>query len=88
MSATFSLGNQSYINSSYEEQPAAAPAPSKRSVLTRLSEWRHRRQITAELSLMTDHELADIGLSRADLSRVLDPASGAARTRDRRYIVF
>jgi uncharacterized protein YjiS (DUF1127 family) len=83
----FSLGNLSYINSSYEEQPAASRAPRKRSVFTRFREWRQRGQIAIELSLMTDRELADIGLSRADLSRVFDPAF-TNHARDRGYIGF
>lgn len=85
---TFSLGNQSYINSSYEEPPVAPPASSKRSVFTWLREWRQRRQVAAELALMTDCELADIGLSRADLSRVVDPAFAARHARNRGYIAL
>jgi uncharacterized protein YjiS (DUF1127 family) len=85
---TFSLGNLSYINSSYEEPPVAPRAARKRWVFSRLHEWRQRRQLAAELSLMTDRELADIGLSRAELSQVLAPALAASHTRDRGYTAF
>jgi uncharacterized protein YjiS (DUF1127 family) len=74
---TFSLGNLSYINASYDEQPGAPLAPPKRSVFDRLREWWQRRQVVAGLAHMTDRELADIGLSRTDLSRVFDPEFAA-----------
>jgi uncharacterized protein YjiS (DUF1127 family) len=79
----FSLGDLSYITSSYEERPAVPRPPTKRSIFTWLHKWRQRRQVAVELTLMTDHELADIGLSRADLSRVFDPDFAANHARDR-----
>ena len=85
---TFSLGNQSYIDSSYDEQVETPPAPRKRSVFTRLHEWHHRRQVVAELAQMTDRELADIGLSRADVARVFDGQFAAEHAHDRDYIAF
>lgn len=33
-----------------------------------------RRAVIDELSMLSDHELSDIGLTRADLPRVFDPA--------------
>ena len=84
----FSLGSLSYINSSYEEQPAVQRAPRKRPALARFHAWRQRRKLAVELALMTDRELADIGLSRTDLSRVFDPAFAASRARDGGYIAF
>jgi uncharacterized protein YjiS (DUF1127 family) len=33
-----------------------------------------RRAVLEELGRLSDHELADIGLTRADLPRVFDPA--------------
>lgn len=35
-------------------------------------EYPQRRRVQNELSLMTDRELSDIGLSRGDISRVFD----------------
>jgi uncharacterized protein YjiS (DUF1127 family) len=40
------------------------------------------------MAMMTDHELSDIGLSRADLARVFDPAFAADHTRGRDYIAY
>jgi uncharacterized protein YjiS (DUF1127 family) len=84
----FSLGNQSYIDASYDEQPAAPLAAAKHSFLAWLQQWRHRRQVVAELALMSDRELSDIGLSRADLPRVFDPGFAAAHARGRDYIAY
>jgi len=33
----------------------------------------HRRAVTNELAALTDRELTDIGLNRADVGRVFDP---------------
>jgi uncharacterized protein YjiS (DUF1127 family) len=38
-----------------------------------------RRAVIAELSRLSDHDLADIGLSRGDLPRVFDAAFVASR---------
>ena len=84
----FSLGNLSYIDASYDEQPTAPPVATKHAVLGWLRQWRQRRQVMTELALMTDRELSDIGLSRADLSRVFDPAFAASHARDRDYIAY
>ena len=40
-----------------------------------------RRAVLDELSMLSDHELADIGLSRVDLGRVFDPSFAAERAR-------
>jgi uncharacterized protein YjiS (DUF1127 family) len=90
----FSLGNLSYINSAYDEPYIPAkPLDHRISVwVARLvlmfREWRHRRAVMQEMSLMTDRELSDIGLSRSDLSRVFDPAFAAARDRGHEYIAY
>jgi uncharacterized protein YjiS (DUF1127 family) len=85
----FSLGNLSYIDANYDEQQPTAPlAAPKHHVLAWLRQWRQRRQVMAELALMSDHELSDIGLSRADLSRVFDPAFAADHARGRDYIAY
>ena len=84
----FSLGNLSYIDANYDEQPTAPLAAPRHPVLAWLRQWRQRRQVMAELALMSDHELSDIGLSRADLSRVFDPAFAADHARGRDYIAY
>ncbi len=84
----FSLGNLSYIDASYDEQPTAQPAAQTHSVFAWLRQWRQRRLVMAELALMSDRELADIGLSRSDLSRVFDPAFAADHVRGRDYIAY
>lgn len=38
-----------------------------------------RRAVIDELNMLTDRELADIGLSRSDLSRVFEPGFSARR---------
>ena len=38
--------------------------------------------------MMTDRELSDIGLSRADLGRIFDPTFAANRARGRDYIAY
>ena len=45
-----------------------------------VSAWMQRRTVLAELDGLSNRELADIGLNRADLPLVFDPAF--ARTRD------
>jgi uncharacterized protein YjiS (DUF1127 family) len=47
---------------------------SKPGVFTRIRNWLERQSVQAELSNLTDRELADIGLSRANLGQVFDPA--------------
>lgn len=40
-----------------------------------------RRAVLDELSMLSDRELADVGLTRAELSSVFDPRFVAARSR-------
>lgn len=49
-----------------------------------LVELPRRRAVMAELAMLSDHELSDIGLSRAELPRVFDPAFIATRETGRR----
>ncbi len=42
-----------------------------------------RRAVTNELAMLSDHELADIGLSRGDIPRVFDRAFVATRSAPR-----
>ena len=69
----------------YRSQPAvegmegavAAPRPTfgdrVRGWLQALAELSRRRAVIDELRMLTDRELADIGLNRADVGRVFDP---------------
>ena len=82
---TFELPNLSYVDASLEEPslrtaPVFAPRPAGFSAwlarqIAGLVEWRRQQAALGELELMSEHELSDIGLSRADLSRVFDPAN-------------
>lgn len=91
----FSLGNLSYIGPAYETPQTTVVNPSGRSVgrwlrglMTAVAEWRQRQVVLREMQTMTDRELSDIGLSRADLTRVFDPAFAADYTRGRNYIAY
>lgn len=44
------------------------------AVARAVTSWPSKRRTYAELLSLTDRELADIGLTRADVSRVFDPA--------------
>ncbi len=66
--------------------PETNTAP--RSVFQRIGAWvsalfaiSRRRAVLDELSSLSDRELADIGLNRAELSRVFDPRFAASRNR-------
>ncbi len=91
----FSLGNLSYIGPSYDDAPAWVAEPQKRPsggwmarLVAKFTEWQHRRAVLQEMAMMTDRELSDIGLSRADLTRVFDPAFVADRAHGRDYIAY
>jgi len=91
----YSLGNLSYIGPAYEDPQTAEVKASGRGVagwLRRLvmavAAWRQRQAVLQEMQTMSDRELADIGLSRGDLSRVFDPAFAADYSRGRNYNVF
>ncbi|EHM02308.1 hypothetical protein HMPREF9946_01330 [Acetobacteraceae bacterium AT-5844] len=43
-----------------------------RNVFRAIAEYPRRRRVMDELSMLTDRELADIGLSRGDIPRVFD----------------
>ena len=57
--------------------------PGLRPLLGRMAqavaEWPRRRAVLAELSMLSDRELADIGLNRTDLKRVFDPGYSSVR---------
>jgi uncharacterized protein YjiS (DUF1127 family) len=92
---SFSLGNLTYIDSSYDEASAPVVKTPKHSIgawfgllVTKVSEWQRRRGVMQELAMMTDRELSDIGLSRSDLSRVFDPGFAVEHARGRDYIAY
>ena len=72
-----------YTNETYYPAETAAPRPTllqrAASMVAWLSELPHRRAVMNELSSLTDHELADIGLSRSELPRVFEPDFVAQR---------
>ncbi|KAA5613729.1 DUF1127 domain-containing protein [Rhodovastum atsumiense] len=48
-----------------------------------IAEMPKRRAVMDELNMLSDHELADIGLTRAELPRVFDPGFAAERAAQR-----
>jgi len=52
-------------------------------ILARFGAWLKRRSAVNELAALTDHELADIGLSRGDLAVAFDQGFVAKRNADR-----
>ena len=50
-----------------------------RSLATRIAEMPRRRAAIAELEALSDRELADIGLARAELGRVFEPGFASRR---------
>ncbi len=46
---------------------------SKPGLFARIRAWMERQSVLSELNDLTDRELADIGLSRADIRNVFDP---------------
>ena len=89
---TLSLGNLTYVDSTYDDVPAEIPAESTHGVrqwferrVTAFAEWRRRQETLREMEMLTDRELADIGLTRSDLPRVFDPAFAADRPRGQDY---
>lgn len=89
MNAHVSQNDLTYVVPSALSQSSSAPYPMRRQrnpLLALMAEFGHwlgelprRRAVLNELSAMSDHELADIGLSRGDLPRVFDPAFAKAR---------
>jgi uncharacterized protein YjiS (DUF1127 family) len=83
---TFELPSMSYIDAKWEEpslrEAGASPKPVRKGGLAAwLSHqvaafvaWRRDSQAASELAAMSDRELMDIGLGRADVVRVFQPA--------------
>jgi len=83
---TFKLPSLSYIDAKWEEPDLRVPSASpqrahKRGLAGWLSRqaasffaWRRNNEAARELFAMSDRQLADIGISRSDLTRVFDAA--------------
>jgi uncharacterized protein YjiS (DUF1127 family) len=46
-----------------------------KSMLKFIKKWSERRRVYKELSALTDRDLSDIGISRADISRIAREAA-------------
>jgi uncharacterized protein YjiS (DUF1127 family) len=61
--------------------------PARTGLFARIGAWlsqaRERRAVMEELSMLTDRELADIGLARSDVPRVFDRAFADLREEQR-----
>lgn len=92
----YSLGNLSYIDSTYDSGSTASVTAARKhrvaewfgQLLAKIAEWQRRRAVMQEMAMMTDRELSDIGLSRVDLAHVFDPTFAADRARGRDYIAY
>lgn len=72
---TFELPNLTYVDASREEATLRAPlAPAKphglKAWIAGFRAWREKQASMAELEMMSDRELIDIGLTRSDVRRV------------------
>jgi uncharacterized protein YjiS (DUF1127 family) len=74
--------------STFTNQSKAAAQTGSKGVFARLAgavawlvELPRRQAVLAELSELSDHELADIGLVRSDLGRVFDADFASQRAR-------
>jgi uncharacterized protein YjiS (DUF1127 family) len=85
---SFRLPSLSYIDAKWEEPNLHAPNAASGAVrstgvaawlsrqVAAIIAWRRNSAAAQELAAMSDYELADIGLSRSDLSRVFQPSFG------------
>jgi uncharacterized protein YjiS (DUF1127 family) len=92
----FSLGNLSYIDSTYDSDSAASVTAARKHrvavwfgrLSAKIAQWQRRRAVMQEMAMMTDRELSDIGLLRVDLEHVFDPTFAADHARGRDYIAY
>jgi len=73
----FQLPLLSYVDVHQEEPELGTAVPPRKSrfipaLIAAFKAWREKSAAMADLSMMTDRELADIGLTRSDLGRVFD----------------
>ena len=91
----FSLGNLSYIGPRYEDvldRPRLHQGGGIGQWIVAhahaIGAWFEKQAALRELEMMSDRELADIGLARGDLRRVFDPSFDADVPRGRDYIAY
>ncbi len=82
MSSYFTPSDRGF-NSEYAAFYFDTPVPTRPGIVARISAWLKRRAAVSELSALTDHELADIGLSRGELATAFDQNVVAARNAER-----
>ncbi|MGE0223798.1 MAG: DUF1127 domain-containing protein [Acetobacteraceae bacterium] len=79
---SFALPNLSYVDAKWEEPNLRAQfqAEPKRGIFAWIAHkvagivaWNRQQEQAAELAMMNDRELADIGLNRGDVGRVFTP---------------
>ncbi len=86
--------SQSYIADDYDPTPLRAAQPAPRGLLRAIGDgvafiaesvkaWAARQTTLSEMSMMSDRELADIGLGRGDVPRVFDADFAADHARGR-----
>jgi len=86
MSAPFTKGGLRFTVSDQMSVAGAAPVTRPgltarlRAALHFILELPYRRAVYRELEALSDHELADIALSRCDIRRVFDPRFLAERS--------
>jgi len=73
----FELPNLTYVDASLEEANLRAASPPSKphglsAWIAAFRAWRRNRSALAELEMMSDRDLADIGLSHADVHRVFE----------------
>lgn len=78
---TFLMPGSSGATTSPRRRPVARHI---RAAVTWLAGMVRQRALIEELGRLSDHELADIGLTRSDLPRIFDPAFTASRSLARR----
>jgi uncharacterized protein YjiS (DUF1127 family) len=86
--------SQTYIDDTYDPRPLPAAQPASRGLLRFLGDglaavtqtvqtWATKQVTLSEMDMMSERELADIGLNRGDLPRVFDPEFVADHARGR-----
>ena len=86
--------SQTYIGSDYDPTPLTAARPSPRGLgrsladglaflVSKVTAWASKQVTLAEMDSMSDRELADIGLNRADVPRVFENEFVADHARGR-----
>ena len=85
----FELPSLSYVDVRWEEPNLRTPADPQEPVrkaglaswftrrIAAFLAWRRDQQAMSELTMMSDHQLADLGIGRSDVLRIFDPAFNA-----------